>query len=313
MASKKDIPITPNNIMKRIALLFISFFITSISLAQPEHIRNIFPQGTVFHQNISYAGDTLKKHLLDIYLPADKKSARPLIVWLHGGAWMLNDKYADMSYMTKTIRRMTESGYALASIDYRHSTTAVFPAQIHDCARAIQFLYDNAEKYGFDRQRFILIGFSAGGHLASLVALSKNNDVAAFYPEMKKPTFNVKAVLDFYGPADLMMFYANALPGKDESPIAKLLGVSPIARPDVAKMASPITYIDKNDPPFFIVHGENDDAVPQTQAHLMKSWLDVAGVRNELLIVKDAPHYGEAFDTADVQQKLFAFLESVLK
>jgi acetyl esterase/lipase len=156
--------------------------------AQTSPVQNIFPQGTITYSNIPYANDTLKKHLLDIYLPPDAKSNTPLIVWIHGGAWMLNDKYADMGYMKNTIKGFIDSGYALASIDYRYSTQAIFPAQIQDCNEAVEFLYQHAEQYKLDKNRIALIGFSAGGHLASLLGLSNNNDVKEFYANGNKPT-----------------------------------------------------------------------------------------------------------------------------
>lgn len=161
-------------------------------------VQNIFPNGTVTYSNIPYASDTLRKHLLDIYLPPNAGVNTPLIVWVHGGAWMLNNKYADMSYMKNTIKGFIDSGYALASIDYRHSTTAVFPAQIQDCNQALEFLYAHAKQYKLDKNRIALIGFSAGGHLASLLALSHNNRVKAFWADGVNPRFAIKCVLDFY-------------------------------------------------------------------------------------------------------------------
>ena len=296
-------------------VLAAAFLCSVLTFAQqvPSFISNTFPKGTVFHHNIPYAKDTLKKHLLDIYLPANATANTPLIIWVHGGAWNHNDKFADMGYMTNTIRSLAEKGYALASIDYRHSYTAVFPAQIHDCSKAIQFLYDNAEKYKLDKNRFALMGFSAGGHLASLLALSLNNNVSAFYPDGKKPTFQIKAVLDYYGPADFLLFFAKSQPEDTQNPIVQLLGHSPLVRPDLAKAASPSTYVDTNDPPFFIVHGEKDDGVPTAQSYLLKAYLDLAGVKNELNVIKDAPHYGVMFDTEDIRAKLFAFLEKNFK
>jgi len=265
-------------------------------------------------QNIAYANDTLKKHLLDIYLPAKATASTPLVIWVHGGAWMLNDKYADMGYMKNTIRTILEKGYALASIDYRHSTTAVFPAQIQDCNQAVEYLYNHAATYKLDKNKFVLMGFSAGGHLASLLALSNNQNQPGFYAGNKKPSFAIKAVLDFYGPSSFLLFYGGADPtAPDETPVAKLLGASPLKRPDLSNTASPVTYVDKNDPPFFIVHGEKDQDVPPVQSYLLKSYLDVAHVRNELTVVKGAPHYGEMFDTEEVRSKLFAFLDSVMK
>jgi acetyl esterase/lipase len=278
--------------------------------AQPADIKAIFPERTIFHQNVSYASDTLKKHLLDLYLPPKNLVKSPLIIWVHGGAWNHNDKYADMGYMKSTIRALAEKGFAIASIDYRHSTTAIFPAQIQDCNHAVQFLHENATQYHLDTERFVLMGFSAGGHLASLLALAKNNDVADFYPAGKKPTFKIAAVLDFYGPSNFLMFYGESDPTRTGDPISILLGASPLVRPDVSAKASPVTYVDKNDPPFFIVHGEKDQDVPVAQSYLLKSWLDINRIKNELTVVKGAPHYGVMFDSDEVRNKLLKFLEA---
>ena len=97
-------------------------------------------------------------------------------------------------------------GYALASIDYRFATQAIFPAQIQDCNRAVSFLFDNAEKYGFDTERFALMGFSAGGHLASFQGLSNNDQVDDFFMPGTSHDFSFKAVVDFYGPSELILF-----------------------------------------------------------------------------------------------------------
>jgi len=246
---------------------------------------------------------------LDIYLPANAKGKIPLVIFIHGGGWLSNDKYADMGYMKKTISEIVASGFALASIDYRFSTQAVFPAQMLDCNRAISFLYDNADKYGFDKNRFALMGFSAGGHLASMVGLSKNNSIENFFMPGTNKSFNFKAVVDFYGPAELVLF-----PGANDekSPEALLIGAAPLARPDLAKAASPVTYVDKNDPPFLIIHGEKDELVSTKQSQLLSAWLNVVGVQNELIIVKDAPHFGVMFDADEIRVKVMEFLKKKL-
>ena len=302
--------------MSRFKIILFMLLCGSCTLAVaqvPSFVKSIFPEGTVFHQNIPYAKDTLKKHLLDLYLPANATKDTPLVIWIHGGAWMLNDKYADMSYMKETIKAFIEKGYALASIDYRHSTTAIFPAQIQDCNEAIEFLYNHASTYKLNKNRIALIGFSAGGHLASLLALSNNTDEPAFYTNRKKPTFKIKAVLDFYGPSSFLLFFGTSDVNDINNPIATLLGTSPLLRPDISDAASPVTNVDKNDPPFFIVHGEKDQDVPNAQSYLLKSYLDLAHVKNEITIVKDAPHYGKMFDTEEIRTSLFAFLEKHLK
>lgn len=297
----------------KVTLSFLAFLFAHATLAQiPARLKDAFPEGTVFHQNIPYANDTLKKHQLDIYLPDSHQAKLPLVIWIHGGAWNHNDKYADMGYMTETVRGFIENGYAFASIDYRHSTTKIFPAQIQDCSQGVQYLFDNAEKYGIDKSRIALIGFSAGGHLASILGLSLNNDVKEFYPPSGKPSYKLKAILDFYGPADLLMMSAKQDPDLGSDPIYQLLGAAAVKRPDLARKASPVTYVDKNDPPFFIVNGEKDESVPYQQSVLLKSMLDLAGVKNELTIVTGAPHYGKMFDAEEIRLKLFQFLKTHL-
>ena len=298
-----------SDMKKNTLLVFVLLSFITTGFAQSNPVVNLFPAGTVLKANIPYNNDTLQKHLLDIYLPANTKGKVPLVIFIHGGGWLSNDKYADMGYMKKTVAEIVSSGFALASIDYRFSTQAVFPAQMQDCNRAVSFLYDNAEKYGFDKKRFAIMGFSAGGHLASMLGLSKNNKIKAFFMPGTNNSFSFKAVVDFYGPAELILF-----PGanNEKSPEGLLIGAAPLARPDLAKAASPVTYVDKGDPPFLIIHGEKDNLVSPNQSRLLSAWLNVSGVQNELLIVKDAPHYGVMFDTDEVRTKVMNFLKTQL-
>jgi acetyl esterase/lipase len=293
-----------------VQIVLLSISITTRSYSQTNSVINAFPPGTILQGNISYNNDTLQKHLLDIYLPANAKGKLPLVILIHGGGWLSNDKYADIGYMTKTVAAIISNGFALASIDYRFSTQAVFPAQIKDCNRAVSFLYDNADKYGFDVNRFAVMGFSAGGHLASLLGLSKNNDVQNFFMPGTNKSFSIKAVVDFYGPAELILF-----PGSNDakSPESILIGAAPLVRPDLAKAASPVTYVDKNDPPFLIIHGGKDELVSTKQSMLLHSWLNATGVLNELIIVKDAPHFGSMFDADEIRSKVMSFLKKQLK
>ena len=299
--------------MKRFLTLIIAAVICTFTFAQPPspgQVQARLPKGTIIHGNIPYNNDTLKKHLLDIYLPADTKGKLPLVVFIHGGGWIGNDKYADMGYMPNTVTAMLNNGMAVASIDYRFAMQAVFPAILQDCNKAVSFLYDNADKYSLDKSRIALMGFSAGGHLASLMGTSQNNKVRNFYFSNTYRPFQYKAVVDFYGPTDLVL-----LPGNEDekSPEGLLIGAAPLLRPDLAKAASPITYIDKNDPPFLIYHGEKDSIVSNKQSKLFSAWLNYYGVKNELTIVKDAPHFGTMYDVEEIRNKVIAFLIQHLK
>jgi len=299
--------------MKR-TLFFVSLTLLSLKISAQifNPVKDVFPAGTEHFDNIPYANDTLKKHLLDVYVPPTGKSSYPVVVWIHGGAWMSNDKYADMGYMKSTLREFIEKGYAVASIDYRWSTMAIFPAQIQDCNQALEFLYQNADKYKLDKNRLALIGFSAGGHLANLVGLSNNNNIKDFYVDGKKPHFKIKVVLDFYGPIDF--FTLKGHESKDpHSPINLLLGGTVADNEAKAKQAGPVTYIDKNDPPFLIVQGEKDESVNPDQVINLSEKLKAVGIKNDLMIVPNAPHYGVMFDAENIRQKIFEYLGEYLK
>lgn len=299
--------------MESFRLIFALLLLATLSYAQmptAASIQSKMPKGTLIHGNIAYNNDTLKKHLLDIYLPAEARGKVPIVVFIHGGGWIGNDKYADMGYMTNTVSVMLNNGMAVASIDYRFAQNAVFPAILQDCNKAVSFLYDNADKYNLDKSRIALMGFSAGGHLASLMGTSQNNKVENLYFSTTYRPFTYRAVVDFYGPTDLIL-----LPGNEDakSPEAILIGAKPLERPDLAKAASPITYIDKNDPPFLIFHGEKDNIVSNKQSKLFHAWLSHYGVKSELTIVKDAPHFGIMYDVEEIKNRVISFLKESLK
>src|SRR5690349_8057338 len=139
--------------MKRFVSLITAVVMHALAIAQlpsASQIEARLPKGTDIQRNIPYNNDTLKKHLFDIYLPANTKGKTPLVVFIHGGGWIGNDKYSDMGYMPNTVAAMLNNGMAVASIDYRFAMQAVFPAILQDCNKAVSFIYDNADKYNVD-------------------------------------------------------------------------------------------------------------------------------------------------------------------
>lgn len=301
-----------NCIMKFPTLLFLSFLISTTLMAQMPNatrIKSKLPAGTLVHENLNYSEDEHPKHLLDLYIPASAMYDIPLLILIHGGGWIGNDKYSDMGYMPETISAVLNQGIAIASIDYRFATEAVFPEILQDCNLAVSYLYDNSKTFHLDTDNFMLIGFSAGGHLASLMGTSQNNQIPDFYIKDTYRPLTYKAVVDFYGPTDLTLLQGNE---DEKSPEGILIGSAPILRPDLAKAASPITYIDIDDPPFLIFHGEKDQIVSNKQSKLFHSWLKHQGVNSELMIVKDAPHFGTMYDVSDIRKKVIQFLKERL-
>jgi len=303
--------------MKKTIVLFCLFILwgNGLSAKIPLFLKDILPKGTVIFSDIAYAGDTLKRHNLDLYVPPHGGNSLPLLIWIHGGGWRAGNKYNDMNYMKSTLKAILEKGYAVASIEYRYSTTAIFPAQIQDCNRAADFLYENSGKYSLDKSRFAVIGFSAGGYLASLLATSNNNTVESFYYNNIKPCFKIQAAIDFFGPTDFIARIGSMKldEGDQKSTSTALLGAEPVDRPDLAKVASATTYVDKADPPFLIFHGDKDTTVPITLSKLLDSYLQLANVHSEFVIVNGAPHGGKLFGSEEIKNKILVFLNTYLK
>ncbi|MEW4528088.1 alpha/beta hydrolase [Maioricimonas sp. JC845] len=279
-----------------------------------EFIRTRLPAGVRYISDIVYRNVDGSELKLDLFLPdADSTSGLPLAVWIHGGAWMRGNKARDFHRYDQLAARILEDGFALASIEYRLSGTATFPAQIEDCTAALGFLHRNRKKYGLDTGRVVVMGTSAGGHLASLVGTGA---AARLVPDSERTQqeWTIRGVVNFYGPSDLIL-----LQGKrddinydeDRSPEARLLGHSPLIRPDLAKAASPTTYVSRTSPPFLIFHGDADTRVPITQSVLLDAWLRVHGVQSRLVVVEGARHGDQMFDDMQYVEQVSEFVRSV--
>lgn len=246
-----------------------------------------------------------KPLLLDLYLPQGAERPFPLIIWLHGGGW----KHGDRRLAPDLSRYFAERGLAMASIDYRLSDEATFPAQIHDVKAAIRWLRGNAAQFGFDGERIGLWGSSAGGHLAAIAALAGDGVLEADDWEANDVSAAVQAVVDGYGPTDFLQMDAQRqpLPPEKEDPesvrvppdkrtadadsFESLLVGAPIEeRPDLVQAASPLTYARPAAPPFLILHGLSDTAVPAQQSVLLYEVLIAHGNDVTLYLVEGLGH-----------------------
>jgi acetyl esterase/lipase len=266
--------------------------------------------GVVVHRDLAYVTGGHVRQKLDLWLPAATKigSTYPVIIYIHGGGWKHGNKSSTWTPIDYVSR-----GYAVASIDYRFSSDAIFPAQIQDAKAAVRWLRAHAKKYNLDTQHFAAWGESAGGHLASLLGTSAG--VAAFdVGENLSQSSAVQAVVDYYGPTDLLQMAAEAgSPAHDAacSAESQLVGGALQTHKKKATRANPITYIDGNGPPFFIAHGDQDDSVPQAQSVLLRDALKKAGVPRTYISVAGAGHEFENATPAqldDLDAKTRAFL-----
>ncbi|HZS09640.1 MAG TPA: alpha/beta hydrolase [Blastocatellia bacterium] len=266
------------------------------------------PAGTTVHRDQPYVTGGHERQKLDLYLPP-QGGKRPLIIWIHGGGWQNGSKDNPPAL------RFLAEGYAVASINYRLSQHAIFPAQIEDCKAAVRWLRANAQKFGLDPNRFGVWGPSAGGHLAALLGTS--GDVKEFdVGEKLNFSSRVQAVCDFFGPTDFLQMDAHRLTNgmvhdTPDSPEAKLIG-GPIQQ-NKAKVAraNPITYVTPDDPPFLIAHGDADPLVPHHQSKLLAEALLDARVNTNFYTVPGGGHGGFRDERLDLMVK--EFFEAVLK
>jgi len=240
---------------------------------------------------LSYVpNDDSVAHKLDLYRPANSKGPWPVIVWIHGGAWLLGKKEDTPAL------GIVNSGYAVASINYRLSDQAIFPAQLDDAKAAVRFLRAHAAEYNLKTDKFGAFGMSAGGHLVALLGTTNGiKDMEGTLGNLDQSS-KVQAVCDWCGPTDLMTIAKQG--GKKnklslDSPggcVAKLLGGLPKDKPDLAKRASAITFVAADNPPILIMHGDSDDVVPIQQSEEFYKALKAANVKAQFVIVKGAKH-----------------------
>ena len=291
-----------------IALLFLGGFLPVI-LAQPTGRRAASPpEGTVVHRDLAYMVDGHPRQKLDLYLPRQGDSL-PLIINIHGGAFRMGSKEdgVPLEYL--------ERGYAVASINYRLSQHAVFPAQIEDGKAAVRWLRAHANEYRLDPDRFAAWGASAGGHLAAM--LGTTGDTAEFDGgSHRDQSSRVQAVVDYFGPTDFLQMDAHRLPHGQrhdpaDSPESQLIGGPIQEHPEKTARANPITYVSPGDPPFLIVHGDQDPLVPHHQSQLLEGGLKQAGVPVIFYTVQGGGH--GRFTDPRVQELTREFLARHLK
>lgn len=276
------------------------------------------PEKRVF-TDIVYATVGGKELLLDLYLPEEAASTgRPLVIWIHGGGWQGGSRKG----VAGKDRPLLARGFAVASIEYRLTDEAPFPAQIRDCLAAVRFLRANAAEYHLDPDRFGVWGASAGGHLAALVG------TAAGVAEWNRGphadvSAQVQAVCDWFGPVDLVNLQAQMGPEPTadhesaDSPEGRLVGGPLDEEPyrTRALEASPIRYVDASAPPFLIMHGDRDRQIPLEQSASLHRALFEHGVESSFETVGRAGH---GFKVSDKRLrrlvgKVVAFFEKHLQ
>ncbi|MFA4947871.1 MAG: alpha/beta hydrolase [Candidatus Krumholzibacteriia bacterium] len=303
-------------ILKPVAVVTIFLFLAALTLVL--YIGRDFlrrssrvppvPRGTTVYRDIAYVTNGHPRQKLDLYLPKGAENP-PLMILIHGGGFKEGDKSEENAAQWLT------QCYAVASLNYRFSSDAVFPAQIGDCKAAVRWLRANAKKYGYDSNRFGARGSSAGGYLVTMLGTTgatRKFDVG----ENLDVSSRVQAVADRYGPTDFLQMDAHRMSGgpvnnTPDSPASELIGGNIADNRDKVENANPINYVTKDCPPFIIVHGDSDPLVPHHQSELLVAALAKAGIPVTLYTVKGGGHGG--FDDPNADAVVREFFARYLK
>jgi acetyl esterase/lipase len=274
-----------------------------------------FP-GLTFATYQNSAGQT-QELKLELLVPSGA-GPFPVVVWIHGGAWISGSRLPIPSAVSDLCTR----GYAVASIDYRYSDIAIWPAQIQDCRGAVRWLRAHAGTYNLDPDRFAAWGASAGAQLASMLGTSGGEDTVRIgnvaldlegsMGGNAGHSSRVQAVVDWFGQSDfLQMYFYPSIQDHNAhfSAESKLIGDWIQKNPELAATANPITYASPDDPPFLIMHGTVDDTVPFNQSELLVDALRAQGVR---VTWKPVVGAGHGFTTAAENQAVYDFLAANL-
>ena len=299
--------------MKKFVLVLLLSCVTTFLGAEPPAAsapqggerKPALPAGVRVYSNLEYSRPGGTPLLLDLYLPQRNEGRLPVIVWIHGGGWRAGNKEGCHAI------GMAPRGYAVASINYRLSQEAVFPAQIEDCKAAIRYLRAEADWYNLDRDHIGVWGASAGGHLAALVGAAGDARQLDGGGGNLKFSSRVQAVCDWFGPSDFSQFAAGT--GAADGVVAQLLGGPVSEKSELAAMASPVTHVTKDDPPFLVMHGGKDNLVSLEQSRRLYDALKGAGVEVTLRVLPGAGHGGPAFSSPEILEEVAVFFDRHLK
>ena len=275
-------------------------------------------QATPTHADVLYATVDGMELRLDIYMP-DGVSNPPLLVFVHGGAWRRGSK-------ARPPMDFVENGFALASLDFRQSTDARFPAMVHDIKAGIRFLRAKASEYGYRPERIAITGTSSGGHLVALVGVTNGHrKLEGDLGDYTNVSSDVQAIISYYGASDLTTILAQSTPfglNVRAPALDLLLGGEPEARTfedepkavqELAKLASPVLHVDASDPPLLLLHGDRDPQMPINQAHQLEGAYEKLGLDVYFDVVHGAAHGGAQFYEPEHLDRALAFLRRVIQ
>jgi acetyl esterase/lipase len=252
------------------------------AILQKEDSEGLIQTKNQPYQTLTFCRSGGENLFMDLYPSQDGSGLAPAVIYIHGGGWTMGDKHRGTG--TIFLPELHRRGYVVAAINYRLAPRYKFPAQIEDVKCAIRFLRAHASEFNIDPNRIGLIGGSAGGHLASLSALTRF-DAGFDIGEYLDVSSQVQAVVDLFGPSDLPDLFSKA-PGR----VVKSVFDADSLKDPILKLASPVNCVHPDAPPFLIMQGDKDILVPISQSETFYKKLKENGVKAELIVVQNAGH-----------------------
>ena len=293
------------------AFLFGGVFLTVILLALVGQAAEkktkpalAYPTDVRVDPDVAYlAAD--RKEKADLYFPLEKTEQKhmPGVIVIHGGGFNDGDKARGREINIS--RHLALNGYVAMSINYKLRKSqgqVTWPQSVYDAKTAVRWMRKNAEKLGIDPERIGVIGCSAGGNLAAMLATTGPTDeFDSNGPYLEFPS-SVKCAIDFYGAVDLMNYHD-----------MKMFAKTRVEAPELYKKGSPITYVDAKDSPILLVHGTADETVPLSQSETLATVLKAKGVEHDLIIIPDGAHtFHLESANLDLRPQVFAFFQKHL-
>jgi acetyl esterase/lipase len=281
--------------MKQLTIFLLLFVLcTTHCMAQP-YSKN--------WMDLNYTGDTLVSHRMDIYLPDLGKPFYPAVLVVYGSAFFGNDMKL-IAYETLG-SPLLKAGFAVVAVNHRSSRDAIFPAQIEDIQSAIRFLRTQGGQYQIDTSFIGITGYSSGGHLSAMAGTSS-----------KEHNTSVDAVVDWFGPTDFPSMDScgsTMVHDAPDSPESTLIGGPIQENKELCAKANPISYVDPEDPPFLILHGDADPLVPHCQSAILFQALQEAGVSSQFVLVPGGGHGPGLFEEKYFDRMCAFFLSNSQK
>jgi len=283
--------------MKKLLLPFLLLTVHVRAQSQQPNNTSSEIESSKFWKDVDYVGDGIIGHKLDIFLPKNGNAPFPVIVCIYGSAFFSNNSKA-ATFSGGLGQRLLKEGFAVVSINHRSSSDAKFPAQIQDVKAAIRFIRANSPAFSLDTSFIGITGWSSGGHLSALTGTTNTTkkdkireldiDIEGNLGKFTNTSSRINAVVDWFGPTDFLIMDSCGSQMKHDdvkSPESSLIGGAIQENKDKVALVNPISYVNKDNPPFLIFHGDKDQLVPHCQSERLYARLQQEGVKSELVII----------------------------